>query len=157
MLQDEYTESEIMDETDVPEYSYRKITQEDLINYVPEPINSSLLNEDTVETYHLNIYTIYQNYNTDFIGLTDSSDWNNPANPKITDTSDTIYPYRRYKISDEIINGTNGISGINSYLQNAKIMNVEVNFATCRVFDWRAVGTIYLRKPVIRDEADTII
>jgi hypothetical protein len=157
MLQDEYTESEIMDETDVPEYSYRKITQEDLINYVPEPINSSLLNEDTVETYHLNIYTIYQNYNTDFIGLTDSSDWNNPANPKITDTSDTIYPYRRYKISDEIINGTNGISGINSYLQNAKIMNVEVNFAICRVFDWRAVGTIYLRKPVIRDEADTII
>ena len=151
--------SGLLDETDIPEYTYREIKEEDLTDdyMISNRIPDIILDEDKVTTYHLNIYTIYKNYDTNYIGLNNASEWNNPANPNLVDTEDTIYPYRRYKVSDTVINGEDGISGINSKLLNAKIMNVEVNYATCRVFDWRAVGTIYLRKPVIQDEADTII
>ena len=149
-------------ETDVPEYTYSKITDETLTYYVDEQdiITAGILNEDSVDKYELNIYCIYRNYDRNYIGLDNISEWDNPTNPNNTNlppTAGIVYPYRRYKISSDVTDGLDGNSGINAKLREAKIMNVKVNFATCRVFDWRVTGTLFLRKPVTEDEANLII
>ena len=145
---------------------YRKIESSDLNNAYTgnQQIPEIVLNETSIDKYQLNIYGIYDNYNPTYLGIVNTDEWNYPANPENSDiqsfingTGDVVYPYRRYKVSDEIIEGADGTSGIRQKLLEAKIMNVEVNFAECRVFDWRAVGTIYLKKPVLQSEGDNII
>ena len=154
------------DSLDVSTYDdYRTITESDLnsdTGYLNTNIPASILKEEGIQNYKLNIYCIYDNYNTDFIGLTNIDEWNSPINPNVIDLNsssdfNSVYPYRRYKISDDVIYGSTSINGIYEKLQDTKIMNVDVEFATCRVFDWRAVGTIYLRNPVVEDEAESII
>lgn len=153
-------------EADVPSYSY--MTFEAYNNLHPDATiqditGVDLTQEEGLEKYTLNIYTIYDNYNVDYNGINNIEEWNSPSNPKnLSDNNtqeDNVYPYRRYKPSSTVINGAddNNLGGIMTKLKNAKIMNVEVNFATCRVFDWRATGTIYLNKPVMQEEADNII
>jgi len=153
---------------DLIEYPYRDIKKSDLDNtyFNNSVISDIILDEDSIDKYALNIYCIYNNYDTDFIGLLNDREWNYPFNPDnsnnvstsfVSDSDIKFYPYRRYRINDDVINGIDGNSGINTKLLNTKIMNVSINYATCRVFDWRAVGTIYLKKPVIEDEAQVII
>ena len=155
-------------DTDVPEYTYSKITEDTLEYYVPNPINTSILNEDTIDKYCLNIYCIYQNFDETYLGVDSDSDWNNPTNTEYTDkngnrfpgTANIVYPYRRYIVNDDVLYGNGDAvstrDGLDGKFSSAKILNVKINYATCRVFDWRAVGTIYLRKPVTAEEAELI-
>ena len=65
---------------------YSKITDETLTYYVDEQdiITSGILNEDSVDKYELNIYCIYRNYDRNYIGLDNISEWDNPTNPNNT-------------------------------------------------------------------------
>jgi hypothetical protein len=143
--------------------TYRKIVDSDFTGSVAN-MQTALLDEYAPDevgedtSYKLDLYCIYDNYNKDYIGLNNIEEWNSPQRPlEQSDTDGNVYPYRRYVISEDVIYGSDRLSGINSKLQDTKIINVKVNFATCRVFDWRAVGTIYLNKPVTREESNNII
>lgn len=106
---------------------------------------------EKIPIYTLDLYAVYDNFNTDsaFMYGTNNKYW--------TPSKEEGRPFRRYRISDQLIKGAGGTGGLEDELAKYRVLNVSVNFPECRVFDWRVKGTIYLNYQVSQTEADTII
>lgn len=121
--------------------NYRQIVDEEgNITYV-----------EKLPIYTLDLYTVYDNFNTD------SAFMYGENNRYWTPSVEEGRPFRRYRISDQLIKGVSGVGGLEDELAKYRVLNVAVNFPECRVFDWRVRGTIYLNYQVSQTEADTII
>lgn len=101
--------------------------------------------------YSINIYPICGDY------LTKNDEGISIA--KYTNQVGSIYPYKLYHIITNELDGTTGPVELqlDNALEEVKVANVKARYTACRVFGWRACGTIHLTKSVSKDEANKII
>ena len=101
--------------------------------------------------YSINIYPICGDY------LTKNDDGISLA--KYTNQVGSMYPYKLYHIITNELDGTTGPVELqlDNALEEVKVANVKARYTACRVFGWRACGTIHLTKSVSKDEANKII
>lgn len=109
--------------------------------------------------YTIQIYPIYGNFSQD--SGTDNSIKISKFDNVISGS--TTSPYKYYKIytEDDNIDPDTQSYEVATYLDEqfdtCRIVNVKPEYATIRVFPWRACGTIHLTKSVSQQDANNIV
>jgi hypothetical protein len=140
-------------------YNIRKVTYD----YRNAPVTTleaaQSPTQDNYLCYKLNIYPIYEDFDTT-IKVSDT-EYEQVANivSEITRPSGQVVrtPYKLYYIEKNSSGDNNIAKYLTKQYRQCRIVNVEPDYTACRVFDWRCCGTLHLTKSVSQTDANTII
>lgn len=136
-------------------YNIRKINY----SYTESPVTIADSQKDSSTqpfiNYAINIYPIVKNYSLYTEDNVSIATFTNRL-------GSTSYPYMLYKIKtsyddDVTIENTRIETQLDNAFEDVKVANVKPFYTACRVFNWRACGTVHLTKSVSKEEADKIV